>query len=177
MVIWVTGLSGSGKTTVCRLMYDRLKPSMPELVLLDGDVVREAFGQDLGYTESDRLKQVTRVQRMARLLSEQRLVVIVAIVYAHPDLLAWNRQHISDYFEVLLDAPLALVERRDPKTLYSRARRGETRDVVGVDIPWRRPEAAHLVLDVAQEPPADSLADRIARAVPRLSPHWAALRV
>lgn len=174
MVIWITGLSGAGKTTVCRLLYGRLKPSLPQLVLLDGDAVRDAFGQDLGYSEAERVKQVSRVQRIARLLSDQGLVVIVALVYAHPNLLAWNREHINGYFEVLLDAPLDLVRRRDSKRLYSRALRGETRDVVGHDIPWHRPVSADLVLDVANEPPPEALADAIARAVPALAVHWPA---
>lgn len=172
MVIWVTGLSAAGKTTVCGLIYEELKPSIPELVLLDGDVVRETFGHDLGYSEPDRVRQVSRVQRMARLLSEQGLVVMVAVVYAHPELLAWNRRHIADYFEVLIDAPVELVRRRDPKELYARASRGEVRDVVGLDIPWHRPTSADLVLDVSDEPSPDALARRVALAVPRLSAHW-----
>lgn len=173
MVIWVAGLSGAGKTTVCRLLYDRLKPSMPALIMLDGDTVREAFGHDLGYSEADRVKQVSRVQRVARLLSDQGLVVIVALVYAHPDLLAWNRQHIADYFEVLLDAPLDLVRRRDAKGLYALALKGEVRDLVGHDIPWHRPAAADLVLNAADQSP-EALAGAIARAVPRLAAHWPA---
>ncbi len=174
MVIWVTGLAGAGKTTVCRYLYGQLKPSMLELVMLDGDAVRGAFDHDLGYSEAARVQQVSRVQRIARLLSDQELVVIVALVYAHPDLLAWNREHIAGYFEVLLDAPLELVRRRDPKGLYSRAARGETRDLVGHDIPWHRPASADLVLDVSREPPPESLAEAIARAVPRLAAHWPA---
>ena len=173
MVIWMAGLSGAGKTTLCRLIYERLKPTMPELVLLDGDAVREALGHDLGYGESERVKQVTRVQRVARMLSEQGLVVIVALVYAHPDLLAWNRGHIPEYFEVLLDAPMELVRQRDPKDLYARAQRGEMRDLVGHDIPWHRPTSSDLVLDVAHQTP-EELADRVARAIPALAEHWPA---
>lgn len=172
MVIWVAGLSGIGKTTVCRRLYDQLKPRLPELVLLDGDVVRETFGHDLGFTEADRLLQVGRVQRMARLLSQQGLVVMVAVVYSRADLMLWNRQHIDDYFEVLLDAPIELVQRRDTKGLYARAASGVGANVVGVDIPWHRPQSADLVLDVSQEPSPDTLAAAIARAVPRLATHW-----
>ena len=171
MVIWMAGLSGAGKTTLCRLLYDRLKPSMPELVMLDGDVVREALGHDLGYTESERVKQVTRVQRVARMLSDQGLVVMVALVYSHPDLLAWNREHIPDYFEVLLDASLDLVRRRDPKGLYAKAQRGEMEHLVGHDIPWHRPASPDLILDVEHQTP-DALADRIARAIPVLAARW-----
>jgi adenylyl-sulfate kinase len=170
-VIWLAGLSGAGKTTVARVLYDRLKPSLPELVLLDGDAVREALGHDLGYGESERVKQVSRVQRVARLLSDQGLVVIVALVYAHPDLLAWNRQHIRDYFEVLLDASIDLVRRRDAKGLYAKAQKGEMRDVVGHDIPWHRPAASDLVIDVASQSP-QAIADRVAQAIPALAAHW-----
>ncbi|MBI4283287.1 MAG: adenylyl-sulfate kinase, partial [Chloroflexi bacterium] len=87
MVIWVTGLAGSGKTSLCNALYRLLKPQLPELALLDGDVIRAAFGNDLTYSEEDRVKQVKRLQNVAKVLSEQGLVVIVAVVYAHPDLL------------------------------------------------------------------------------------------
>lgn len=175
MVIWMTGLSGAGKTTVCRLLYDRLKPKVPELLLLDGDALREAFGHDLSYTEPDRVRQVMRVQRIARLLSDQDLIVLVAIVYSHPELLAWNRAHIPNYFEIFLDAPLELVRARDPKALYARAQKGEVRDLVGHDIPWHRPDSSDLVLDLSSRPGPDVLAGRVARAIPRLAVHWDAI--
>ena len=173
MVIWIAGLSGAGKTTVSQLLYTRLKPSLPQLVLLDGDVIREALGHDLGYAEAERVKQVSRVQRVARLLSDQGLVVIVALVYAHPDLLAWNRRHIPSYVEVLLDASLDLVRRRDPKGLYARALRGDIRDLVGHDIPWHRPATADLVFDPEHLSP-EAIAGAMARAIPELAAHWPA---
>ncbi|MCC7418378.1 MAG: adenylyl-sulfate kinase [Acidobacteria bacterium] len=170
MVIWIAGLSGAGKTTVARLLYEGLKPSVPQLVLLDGDAIRETVSGDLGYAEGERVKQVTRVQRLARLLSQQGLVVIVALVYAHPDLLRWNREQIEGYFEVLLDAPIELVRHRDPKGIYRRASSGQMLDVVGHDIPWHRPVAPDLVLDPVQTP--EALADRIAHAIPFITEHW-----
>jgi cytidine diphosphoramidate kinase len=172
MVIWIAGLSGAGKSTVCDALYERLKPSLPHLVLLDGDAVREAFGNDLAYTEADRRRQVSRVQRLARLLSSQGLIVIVALVYSHPELMEWNRANIPDYFEVLVDAPVDFVTERDSKRLYSRARRGETRDVVGVDIEWHRPSRADLVLDATKNMPPLELAETIATAIPILDSHW-----
>ncbi len=174
MVIWFAGLSGAGKSTLCEAIYARLKPRMPELVLLDGDAIRAGVSADLGYTEADRTVQVSRVQRLARLLSEQGLVVMVAVVYASPALLEWNRSQIPGYFEVLLDAPLALVTGRDPKGLYARAGRGETRDVVGVDIPWHRPAASDLVLDAGAGAGAtvEELASRVVNAVPVLAARW-----
>jgi adenylyl-sulfate kinase len=177
MVIWFAGLSGAGKSTVSKLLYDKLKPALPELVLLDGDGVREAFGNDLGYAEEDRLRQVSRVQRLAKLLSSQGLIVLVALVYAHPDLLEWNRANIHHYFEVLVDAPLEFVSARDSKGLYSRARRGETNNVVGLDIPWHRPLRPDLVIDATKNTPPSELAAAIAGAIPILGAHWKGARV
>jgi adenylylsulfate kinase-like enzyme len=175
MVIWVAGLSGAGKSTVCGLLYDKLKPSMGELVLLDGDGVREAFGNDLGHAEADRVKQVSRVQRLARLLASQDLVVLVAVVYSHPDLLRWNRENIPDYFEVLIDASLDVVRSRDTKGLYARALRGECENLVGYDIPWHRPVAANLVLNPDDGSSPLDMASAIARSIPRLAAVWPSL--
>ena len=75
MVIWLTGLSGSGKTTLCNSLWDLLKPDLPQLVLLDGDAIRSALGERLGYKEPDRVVQITRIQNLAKMLSDQGLVV------------------------------------------------------------------------------------------------------
>ena len=88
MVIWVSGLSASGKTTLCNAMWRLLKSQAPELVLLDGDVIRAVFSNDLGYREEDRVVQITRIQNLAKLLSDQGLVVLVAALYANHSLLA-----------------------------------------------------------------------------------------
>jgi len=168
MVIWLTGLSGAGKTTLCTELVTRLKPRLPQLVVLDGDAIRASISGDLGYTEADRVIQIGRVQRLARMLSTQDLVVLVAVVYANPELLAWNRQHIPDYFEVYLRAPLATVTTRDAKGIYGRAARGETSNVVGVDIPWHEPVAPDLVLDTDGRRPVSDLADDVIAAVPSI---------
>lgn len=158
MVIWVTGLSGAGKTTLCGLVYEALKPNLPELVLLDGDNVREAFGGDLDYHESDRIRQVKRMRAMCRLLSQQGLVVLVAVLYSNPELLAWNRENLPGYYEVFLDASLDAVRSRDPKGLYAKAERGEMKDVVGIDVPWFEPATPDLRLDGSGKVPPEELA-------------------
>jgi len=168
MVIWVTGLSGAGKTTLCRAVEALVKPRLPELVLLDGDVVRGAFG-DLGYHEADRVVQVRRLQALAKALAEQDLAVMVACLYAHPDLLAWNRDNLPGYFEVYVRAPLELVRKRDSKGLYRAAFAGETENVVGVDIPWHAPERPDIVIDTANGETPEDAARRLACAVPRLA--------
>lgn len=169
MVIWITGISGSGKSTLCDALHAVLKPRIPELVILDGDVVREAFGGDLGYREEDRVVQITRLRGLARALSEQGLVVIVAALYAHPDLLDWNRENIPGYFEIYLDAPLSLVQARDPKGLYAKAAAGEMPDVVGIDIPWHAPARPDLRIDMTGNEAPEALARRVIEAVPGLS--------
>jgi adenylylsulfate kinase-like enzyme len=169
VIIWNTGISGSGKSTLCDALTKLLKPSIPELVLLDGDVVREAFGGDLGYGEQDRVTQIKRLQGLARALSEQDLVVLVAALYAHPDLLAWNRENMNPYFEVYLEAPLSLVQARDPKGLYAKAAAGDMPDVVGLDIAWHPPEAADLTIDMTLGDSPDALARTIVSAFPPLA--------
>lgn len=168
MVVWITGLSGAGKTTLCVALRDLLKPRLPELVILDGDVVRAAFGHNLSYTEADRIVQVRRLQAMAKVLAEQGLAVIVGVLYGNPDLLAWNRANLPDYFEVYLKASLDTVTARDSKLLYAGARAGSTQDVVGIDIPWCEPNHPDLVFDSDHPSPAAVMAHRLALAVPRL---------
>ncbi len=168
MVIWITGLSGSGKTSLCDALSRMLKPRLPQLVLVDGDAVRRLFGDTLGHSEADRKVQIGRIQGLAKMLSEQGLVVLVAALYSHPDLLAWNRANLADYFEVYLDAPFELVERRDSKGLYAGAAAGTIPQVVGVDIPWHAPQAPDLKLNAGAGKDPDELANEIIRAVPYL---------
>jgi adenylyl-sulfate kinase len=169
VVIWFTGLSGAGKTTVCVALHQALKPTLPELVVLDGDMVRATFDDGLGYSEADRVVQISRLQRLARMLSDQGLVVLVAALYASPALLEWNRLNIPEYFEVYLKASLATVMCRDAKGLYRRAVAGETNNMVGLDIPWRAPEAPDMIIDADRLEPPDAIAKRVIDALPRLA--------
>ena len=169
MVIWMTGLSGAGKTTLTDALLKRFKPALPHLVRLDGDEIRALFGQSLSYREDDRVEQINRIQKMASILDAQGLIVLVAALYAHPDLLRWNRENFSDYFEVYLDAPLELVQERDAKGLYEKARKGEMPHVVGIDVPWHAPENADLVVDATRGDTPDQIAATIARRIPALS--------
>ncbi|MEK9660155.1 MAG: adenylyl-sulfate kinase [Alphaproteobacteria bacterium] len=169
MVIWLTGMSGAGKTTIAEAMVAMLKPSIPELVLVDGDVIRELFGASLGYEEPARREQIGRIQRLSGWLSRQGQTVIVAALYAHPDLLAWNRENLPGYFEVYVDAPLTLLRERDSKGLYAGADSGRTPNVVGIDIPWHAPQQPDMVIDASRVEPPQELALRIARRIPEFT--------
>ena len=168
MIIWITGLSGAGKTTLCNALRDTLRPVLPELVILDGDDVRTAFGQDLGYHKAGRLKQLHRLQSMATVLAKQGLVVIVGVLYAHPDVLEWNRENMPDYFEIYLDASLETVKARDAKGIYAMAERGDMSDVVGIDIEWHVPKNPNLTFDADYPLPPLQLAEQVIAEIPRL---------
>lgn len=167
-VVWVTGISGAGKTTICDDLASLVGGSVPELVRIDGDVVREVFGAGLGYKAADREVQIGRIQRLSRVLAEQGKIVLVAALYASDDLLNWNRQFLPGYFEVYIDASLDLVRSRDPKGLYRKADAGQMPDVVGLDIPWNPPKHPDLVIDASRPVTPRDHALAIARRVPRL---------
>lgn len=169
MVIWLTGLSGSGKSTLCDALVRLLKPHCSGLVVLDGDQVRSAFGNDLGYQEEDRVRHIQRVQGIAKLLAEQGLTILVAVLYAHPDLLAWNRRHLPGYVEVYLEASLNEVQARDVKGLYAKAKQGEIGNVVGVDIPWLPPTSPDVLFHVGDRMTPEAMARHLIARVPQLA--------
>lgn len=173
MVIWTTGLSGAGKTTLCAAIYARLKALRSELVLLDGDILREVFGADLGYAECDRVQQIRRIQALAKFLEHQGMIVLVAALYSRWDLFKWNRENFKAYFEIYLKAPLELLEAQDSKGIYSMAADCRPPNIVGVDIPWNEPQSPDLVIDMITREPTNILAERVIRAVPGLVPSLA----
>ena len=146
MVIWIIGLSGSGKTTLSGQVVAQARQRGRKAVLLDGDRVRELFGNDLGYDLADRRANADRICRLCGFLDEQGVDVVCAIQSLFPESRTWCRENLSSYYEVFIDAPLDQLMERDAKGIYGRYLRGEIRDVAGLDLDFPRPDAANLVI-------------------------------
>lgn len=152
MVIWLIGLSGSGKTSLGRELAAQLRRSAPNTVFLDGDEVREAFGLDRGdqqYTLEGRRLNAERLTALCCMLDRQGLNVVCCVLSIFPEMRARNRDIFGSYFEVFLDAPLDILQKRDVKGLYAAARDSRVSNVVGLDIPFPRPGSADLVIDTS----------------------------
>ena len=155
-VIWFTGISGAGKTTLSEKLYNHLKKDHRALVLLDGDDIRLAFGGDLGYEEENRFIQIQRIQHISNIIVRQGVSVIVAALYSHEELLLWNRKHFRNYFEIFLDMSISEALKRDTKNLYLPAQSGKISNVVGIDIDYRVPKSPDIVIDMNQAQTPDS---------------------
>ena len=148
MVIWITGLSGVGKTTVAWTLQRLFQQRGRTAVVLDGDAVRQAVGDArCGHDRDSRLVNAYRISRLAGLLAGQGIEVIVATMSLFHEIHRWNRENLPDYFEVFLRASLDTVRRRDPKGLYSRAENGLETNIVGVHLEVEEPLGADMVLD------------------------------
>jgi adenylylsulfate kinase-like enzyme/phosphohistidine swiveling domain-containing protein len=146
-VFWITGLSGAGKTTVGRELCSRLRAAGHPVVFLDGDTLRTVIAEDLGYSAGNRRRSAMRNARLCRLLAGQGADVVCATISLFHEVQRWNRANIPGYHEIYLRVPIDELRRRDSKGIYAGSRRGDARDVVGLDLPAEAPEAPDLVLD------------------------------
>jgi len=161
-VIWLTGLSGSGKSTIANIVERRLHALGTRTYLLDGDNVRHGLSKDLGFTDADRVENIRRIGEVARLMVDAGLIVITAFIspFASERQLARSMVEADEFIEVFIDTPLAVVEARDPKGLYRKARRGELRNFTGIDSPYEAPIAPELHI-TTRDTTADEAAERI----------------
>jgi len=163
-IIWFTGLSGSGKSSVANLIEKRLTVEGRHAYILDGDNVRHGLNKDLGFTEADRVENIRRVSEVARLMADAGLIVLVSFISPFRNERRLAREIAGDvrFTEVYVDTPLEVCEARDPKGLYARARRGEIKNFTGIDSPFEAPESPDVVLHGAEKEPA-ALADDLYR--------------
>jgi bifunctional enzyme CysN/CysC len=151
-VVWLTGLSGAGKSTIANLIEGELYRRGHHTYLLDGDNVRHGLNSDLGFTEADRVENIRRVAELAHLMVDAGLIVLVSFIspFQAERLMARSLFTDEEFLEVFVDAPLAVAEERDPKGLYRKARRGELKNFTGIDSPYEAPEEPDLRLDTTE---------------------------
>ena len=165
-VVWFTGLSGAGKSTIANLVERRLHALGHHTYLLDGDNVRHGLNKDLGFTDADRVENIRRVAEVARLMVDAGLITLVSFISpfrAERDL-ARSRVEPGEFCEVHIDTPIGVAEQRDPKGLYKKARRGELKNFTGIDSPYEVPDVPELRLDtttLAPEAAADAVVDQL----------------
>lgn len=154
-IVWFTGLSGSGKSTIANLVEKRLTAEGRHAYILDGDNVRHGLNKDLGFTEADRIENIRRVGEVARLMADAGLIVLVSFIspFRNERRLARGIAGDVTFTEVFVDTPLAVCEARDPKGLYARARAGEILNFTGITSPFETPDAPDLVLHGSDETP------------------------
>jgi bifunctional enzyme CysN/CysC len=150
-VLWLTGLSGAGKSTIANLVERRLHGLGRHTYLLDGDNIRKGLNKDLGFTDADRVENIRRAAEIAKLMVDAGLIVITSFIspFAIERRMARELLEEHEFIEVFVDAPLPVAEARDPKRLYERARRGEIKNFTGIDSPYEPPEAPELHIDTA----------------------------
>ena len=154
-VVWFTGLSGSGKSTIANLVEKRLHAAGVHTTLLDGDNVRHGLNKDLGFTEEDRVENIRRVAEVSRLMVDAGLVVLVSFISPFRAERRMARERVGDgqFVEVHVDTPLAVAEERDVKGLYRKARSGELPNFTGIDSPYEAPEHPEIRIDTTQVAP------------------------
>jgi len=163
-ILWFTGLSGAGKSTIANVVDSKLMALGFNTFVLDGDNVRHGLNRDLGFTEADRVENIRRIAEVAKLMADAGLIVLVCAIspYARDRALAREIAGTHAFHEIFVDAPLPLVEARDPKGLYAKARAGKIANVPGIDAPYEAPEAPELRL-ASHEASAEVLADHVLR--------------
>jgi bifunctional enzyme CysN/CysC len=150
-ILWFTGLSGAGKSTIANLVERQLHAAGRRTYLLDGDNVRHGLNKDLGFTNEDRVENIRRVAEVARLMVDAGLIVMVSFIspFRSERHMARALVEPGEFIEVFVDTPLVLAEARDAKGLYKKARRGELKNFTGIDSPYEAPESPEIRLDTA----------------------------
>jgi adenylylsulfate kinase len=151
-LLWFTGLSGSGKSTIANAVDQTLHHGRYHTFLLDGDNVRHGLNRDLGFSAKDRVENIRRIGEVSKLFADAGLITLSAFIspFASDRMLVRNLFPVGEFIEVFMDTPLAVCETRDPKGLYRKAREGSIRNFTGIDSPYERPESPELVLDTSR---------------------------
>ncbi|MFH5774856.1 sulfate adenylyltransferase subunit CysN [Paracoccus sp. NGMCC 1.201697] len=167
-VLWLTGLSGSGKSTIANIVEKKLARMNRHTFLLDGDNVRHGLNKDLGFTEADRIENIRRVGEVAKLMTDAGLIVITAFISpfrSERDMVRGMMQP-GEFIEVFVDTPLEVAEGRDVKGLYAKARSGQLKNFTGIDSPYEAPDSAEIRIDTTAMTPEEAADLIITRLIP-----------
>lgn len=150
-LLWFTGLSGSGKSTIANALDVALFERGYHTFLLDGDNVRHGLNRDLGFSDEDRVENIRRIGEVSKLFTDSGLIVLSAFIspFTSDRRLVRNLLPAGEFIEVFMDTPLETCEQRDPKGLYGKARAGEIKHFTGIDSPYERPERPEIWLDTS----------------------------
>ena len=161
-MLWFTGLSGSGKSTIANLVEKKLHAMGRHTFLLDGDNIRHGLNKDLGFTEADRVENIRRVGEVAKLMTDAGLIVLTAFIspFRAEREMVRNLLPEGEFLEVFIDTPLEVAEARDVKGLYKKARSGQLRNFTGIDSPYEAPENPEIRVATTEETPEEA-AERI----------------
>ncbi len=162
-LLWLTGLSGSGKSTIANALEHELFSMDQHSYILDGDNVRHGLNKDLGFSDADRVENIRRIAEMSKLFVDAGMIVVTAFIspFRAERQLARDLLDEGEFVEVFVKAPLDVCEERDPKGLYKKARQGEIKNFTGIDSPYEEPENPELVLDNA----ANSVEENVAKII------------
>jgi len=157
-VLWFTGLSGSGKSTIANALQKRLFAMGKHTYLLDGDNVRHGLNRDLGFTDADRVENIRRVANVAKLMANAGLITLVSFIspFRSERRMARNMMEDGEYVEIFVDTPLEVAEERDVKGLYKKARAGEIKNFTGLDSPYEAPNNAELRINTVEQSAEDA---------------------
>lgn len=146
-LIWITGLSGAGKTTIATAVFKKLKEKKANSVFLDGDVIRDVLNNDLSHNPKDRLKNAYRISKLCEFLTSQNIHVVCSTMSLFKEIHQMNRKNIANYYEIFVDVNIKELIKRDSKGLYSKAISGNMKNVIGIDLPYDKPENPFLTIE------------------------------
>ncbi|MCR6570409.1 adenylyl-sulfate kinase [Campylobacter insulaenigrae] len=143
-IIWLTGLAGSGKSTIGKALYERLKQKHKNIIYLDGDELRDLLGH-YGYDKKSRIDMALKRSQFAKFLNDQEMIVVVTTISMFNEIYEYNRKNFKNYFEIYVKCEMQELIKRDQKGLYTKALNKEISDVVGVDIPFDEPRSDYVI--------------------------------
>ena len=161
---WVTGLSATGKTTLSSLLVTHLRGQGKAVIHLDGDELRQVLADEI-YTREERVALAMRYARLCKLLSEQGVDVVIAVIGLFKEVHKWNRENITNYIEIFIDTPLSELKKRDPKNIYRDFELGVINNVAGIDLKIDIPYDSDIYLKWSEKSTIDSMFNELVKSI------------